>query len=108
MSTVMVHGRLALTVRSARSKIDKLAACCKFRSFEYRESCTDGFNTRMLIELLTWSWTYLDFRLYFSSKTGGRSEPGEGLGTVPVVLCSSSAAADAQKMTCTPTGGITS
>ena len=46
------HGRLALTVRSARSKIDKLAACCKFRSFEYRESCTDGFNTRMLIELL--------------------------------------------------------
>ena len=61
------HGRLALplTVRSARSKIDKLAACCKFRSFEYRESCTDadGFNTRMLIELLTWSWTYLDFRL---------------------------------------------
>ena len=86
MSTVMVHGRLALTVRSARSKIDKLAACCKFRSFEYRESCTDGFNTRMLIELLTWSWTYLDFRLYF---TLVRSEPGEGLGTVPVVLCSS-------------------
>ena len=35
------HGRLALTVlsvrsataRSARNKIDKLAACCKFRSF---------------------------------------------------------------------------
>ena len=53
------HGRLALTVRSARSKIDTLAACCKFRSFEYRESCTDGFNTRMFIELLTWSWTYL-------------------------------------------------
>ena len=79
------HGRLALTVRSARSKIDKLAAFCKFRSFEYRESCTDGFNTRMLIELLTWSWTYLDFR----PKTGGPSEPGEGLGTVPVVLCSS-------------------
>ena len=86
---IKAYGRLALTVRSARSKIDKLAACCKFRSFEYRESCTDGFNTRMLIELLTWSWTYLDFRLYFSSKTGGRSEPGEGLGTVPVVLCSS-------------------
>ena len=43
----------------------------------------------MLIELLSWSWTdhtwtYLDF----SSKTGGRSEPGEGLATVPVVLCS--------------------
>ena len=46
-----------------------------------------GFNTRMSIELLTRSWTYLDF----SSKTGGRgrSEPGEGLCTVPVVIRSS-------------------
>ena len=68
------HGRLALTVRSARSKIDKLAALCKFRSFEYRESCTDGFNTRMLIELgLGRISTFV-----FSSKTGGRSEPGPG------------------------------
>ena len=43
------------------------------------------FTARMSIELLTCSWTYLDF----SSKTGERSEPGEGLGTVPVVLRSS-------------------
>ena len=28
-------------VKSASNKIDKLAACCKFRSFEYRERCID-------------------------------------------------------------------
>ena len=28
-------------VKSASNKIDKLAACCKYRSFEYRERCID-------------------------------------------------------------------
>ena len=77
MTHVDRHGRLALNVRSARSKIDELAACCKFRSFEYRESCTDGFNTRMLIELLTWSWTYLDFRLCLVRKPGADQNRGK-------------------------------
>ena len=31
-------------MRSASNKIDKLAACCKFRSFEYRERCIDGLT----------------------------------------------------------------
>ena len=31
-------------VRSASNKIDKLAACCKIRSFEYREKCIDGLT----------------------------------------------------------------
>ena len=31
-------------VRSASNKIDKLAACCKIRSFEYRERCIDGLT----------------------------------------------------------------
>ena len=31
-------------VKSASNKIDKLAACCKFRSFEYRERCIDGLT----------------------------------------------------------------
>ena len=31
-------------VRSASNTIDKLAACCKFRSFEYRERCIDGLR----------------------------------------------------------------
>ena len=70
-------------MRSARSKIDKLAACCKFRSFEYRESCTDVDRTVNLV------LDVIRLEIVFSSKTGGRSEPGEGLGTVPVVLCSS-------------------
>ena len=45
-------------VKSASNKIDKLAACCKYRSFEYRERCIDdrdfviGRNTRMTIVLL--------------------------------------------------------
>ena len=67
------HGRLerlALTVRSARSKIDKLAACCKFRSFEYRESNIDGptevwLQHKNVDRTLTWSWswTYLDYSI---------------------------------------------
>ena len=93
-SRVDRHGHMALTVlsvrsataRSARNKIDKLAACCKFRSFVMiwmvchlniekpvlMDRHRFGFNIRMSIELLTGSWTYLDF----SSKTGGGgSEP---------------------------------
>ena len=33
-------------VKSASNKIDKLAACCKFRSFEYRKRCifNDGLT----------------------------------------------------------------